>query len=30
MATRNALKRSKELLPGESVNLRVFYDTKKL
>ncbi len=29
MATRNALKRAKELLPGESVNLRVFYDTKK-
>jgi SulP family sulfate permease len=29
VATRNALKRAKELLPGESVNLRVFYDTKK-
>jgi SulP family sulfate permease len=28
VATRNALKRAKELLPGESVNLRVFYDTK--
>jgi sulfate permease, SulP family len=28
MATRNALKRAKELLPGESVDLRVFYDKK--
>ncbi len=29
MATRNALKRAKELLPGDSVEMRVFYDTKK-
>jgi SulP family sulfate permease len=28
MATRNALKRAKELLPGEAVDLRVFYDKK--
>jgi sulfate permease, SulP family len=28
MATRNALKRAKELLPGESAALRVFYDKK--
>jgi SulP family sulfate permease len=29
MATRNALKRAKELLPGGAVDLRVFYETKK-
>jgi len=29
MATRNALKRAKELLPGEAVDLRVFYDKEK-
>ncbi|HEY1793286.1 MAG TPA: SulP family inorganic anion transporter [Opitutaceae bacterium] len=29
VATRNALKRAKELLPGEAVELRVFYDKKK-
>ncbi len=28
VATRNALKRAKELLPGESADLRVFYDKK--
>ncbi len=28
MATRNALKRAKELLPGEPTDLRVFYDKK--
>jgi SulP family sulfate permease len=28
MATRNALKRAKELLPGEAADLRVFYDKK--
>jgi SulP family sulfate permease len=28
MATRNALKRAKELLPGESLDVRVFYDKK--
>jgi SulP family sulfate permease len=28
MATRNALKRAKELLPGEPLDLRVFYDKK--
>ena len=28
MATRNALKRAKELLPGEPADLRVFYDKK--
>jgi sulfate permease, SulP family len=28
MATRNALKRAKELLPGQAVDLRVFYDKK--
>jgi SulP family sulfate permease len=28
MATRNALKRAKELLPGQSAELRVFYDKK--
>ncbi len=28
MATRNALKRAKELLPGEAADLRVFYDRK--
>ena len=28
MATRNALKRAKELLPGEAAALRVFYDKK--
>jgi SulP family sulfate permease len=27
-ATRNALKRAKELLPGESLDVRVFYDRK--
>jgi SulP family sulfate permease len=26
MATRNALKRAKELLPGQAAELRVFYD----
>jgi SulP family sulfate permease len=30
MATRNALKRAKELLPGQSAELRVFYDKKVL
>ena len=29
MATRNALKRAKELLPGEPTDLRVFYDKKR-
>jgi sulfate permease, SulP family len=29
MATRNALKRAKELLPGQAVDLRVFYDKEK-
>jgi SulP family sulfate permease len=28
MATRNALKRAKDLLPGQSAELRVFYDKK--
>jgi sulfate permease, SulP family len=28
MATRNALKRAKELLPGQAAELRVFYDKK--
>jgi SulP family sulfate permease len=28
VATRNALKRAKELLPGESLDVRVFYDKK--
>ncbi len=28
MATRNALKRAKELLPGQTADLRVFYDKK--
>jgi SulP family sulfate permease len=28
VATRNALKRAKELLPGEAADLRVFYDQK--
>jgi SulP family sulfate permease len=28
MATRNALKRAKDLLPGESLDVRVFYDKK--
>ena len=28
MATRNALKRAKELLPGEALDVRVFYDKK--
>jgi SulP family sulfate permease len=28
VATRNALKRAKELLPGESLDVRVFYDRK--
>jgi SulP family sulfate permease len=28
MATRNALKRAKDLLPGQAVDLRVFYDKK--
>jgi SulP family sulfate permease len=27
-ATRNALKRAKELLPGASIDVRVFYDRK--
>jgi SulP family sulfate permease len=30
VATRNALKRAKELLPGEAADLRVFYDKRKL
>ncbi len=30
MATRNALKRAKELLPGQAAELRVFYDKKSL
>ena len=30
VATRNALKRAKELLPGEPLDLRVFYDKKKV
>ncbi|MFZ1057528.1 MAG: SulP family inorganic anion transporter [Opitutaceae bacterium] len=30
VATRNALKRAKELLPGEATDLRVFYDKRKL
>jgi SulP family sulfate permease len=29
VATRNALKRAKELLPGESLDVRVFYDKKQ-
>jgi SulP family sulfate permease len=29
IATRNALKRAKELLPGESLDVRVFYDKKQ-
>jgi SulP family sulfate permease len=29
MATRNALKRAKELLPGEALDVRVFYDKKQ-
>jgi SulP family sulfate permease len=28
VATRNALKRAKALLPGETAELRVFYDQK--
>ena len=30
VATRNALKRAKELLPGEAADLRVFYDKRKV
>ena len=28
VATRNALKRAKELLPGQALDVRVFYDKK--